>query len=361
MSTALNGICPYFTMFPLEFPLRVLSRHSRCGETLLDPFAGRGTSLYAGRLLGLQTFGIDSNPVAVAISQSKLAKTTPGRIVAAARNILNDIKEPRNVPSGEFWQFAFHDRVLDHLCRLREGLSENCESAARKALRAVLLGALHGPLAKHQQSHFSNQCPRTYAPKPRYAVKFWRQWKLLPPDVDVLSVIARRSQRYFGDEKTEPIGCAVMGDSQQASSFVRVSSKASWIITSPPYYGMRTYIPDQWLRRWFLGGPSEVEYSNEGQLSHGSPEEFAKGMRSVWRNCASKAKANCRMVIRFGSINDRDIDALELVKESLKDTAWRVMTSRNAGAASAGKRQADHFVVADSAIEEFDVWATLRG
>ena len=48
MSTALNGICPYFTMFPLEFPLGVLLRHAKRGEAVLDPFAGRGTTLYAG-------------------------------------------------------------------------------------------------------------------------------------------------------------------------------------------------------------------------------------------------------------------------------------------------------------------------
>lgn len=360
MSDTLNAICPYFTMFPLEFPLRVLSRHAREGETVLDPFAGRGTTLYAGRLLGLRAFGIDSNPVAVAISEAKLANTTPERVVAAAHRILEKIEQPCDLPVGEFWRFAFHERVLNSLCRLREGLLHNCESDTRKALRAVILGALHGPRAKYQQSHFSNQCPRTYAPKPRYSVKFWRERNMLPPDIDVLGVITRRAYRYFGGERTAAVGHVMAGDSRRPASFSSVFSKASWIVTSPPYYGMRTYIPDQWLRRWFVGGPSEVEYSNKGQLSHASQVQFADGMRSVWRNCATKAKPNCRMVIRFGSIHDRDVDALKLVKDSLKDTPWRVTTSRKAGSASAGKRQADHFVASDPAIDEFDIWATKQ-
>jgi DNA modification methylase len=70
MTTALNGICPYFTMFPLTFPQKVLKRHSSSGDVVLDPFAGRGTTLYAARLLGLGAYGIDSNPVAVAISEA---------------------------------------------------------------------------------------------------------------------------------------------------------------------------------------------------------------------------------------------------------------------------------------------------
>jgi hypothetical protein len=309
-------------------------------------------------LRGLHAFGIDSNPVATAISEAKLANTSPGRVVAAATKILAEILEPRDLPSGEFWHRAFHNKVLQVLCRLREGLLLNCESDARKALRAVILGALHGPRAK-QQAYFSNQCPRTYAPKPRYAVKFWRQRKMVPPEVDALHVITRRAKRYFGEERTKASGCVVMGDSQQAHSFNAIDSKVSWIVTSPPFYGMRTYIPDQWLRRWFLGGPSKVDYSNEGQLSHSSQEDFASGMRAVWNNCAKHAKPNCRLVLRFGAINDRKVDALALVKESFRDSSWKILTLRTAGSASTGKRQADHFVPASAAIQEYDIWSIL--
>src|SRR5438093_319369 len=156
MNTALNGICPYFTMFPLRFPLGVLKRNARKSEVVLDPFAGRGTTLYAARLLGLFAYGIDSNPVAVAISEAKLANTTPGRIVASAKQILNSVPQPSDVPAGEFWRLAFQDELLATLCRLREGLMKNCESQTRKALRAVILGALHGPRGKTLQSYFSN-------------------------------------------------------------------------------------------------------------------------------------------------------------------------------------------------------------
>lgn len=360
MNCALNAVCPYFTMFPLEVHFGILSRHSKQGETVLDPFAGRGTTLYAGRLLGLHAFGIDSSAVAIAISAAKLANTTPGRVVAAAKRILDEIKEPRELPTGEFWQRAFSERALDCLCRLREGLVLNCESDTRKALRAIILGALHGPRAKRQQSYFSNQCPRTYAPKPRYAVKFWREQKLVPPEVDGLELITRRAQRYFGDETTQASGFAVTGDSQRHSSFEKLEREVSWIMTSPPYYGMRTYIPDQWLRKWFVGGSAQVDYSNEGQLSHTSPDDFAAGMRMVWKNCASKAAANCHLVIRFGAIHDRKIAPVKLLKASLEGTPWRAITLRRAGSASTGKRQSEHFVVSGSAIEEFDVWARLE-
>lgn len=346
-------------MFPLEFPLGVLTRCAKQGETVLDPFAGRGTTLYAGRLLGLRAFGIDSNPVAVAISEAKLANTHPGRVVAAAQRILEEIKEPHDLPNGEFWQYAFHEKVLKFLCRLREGLLINCETDARKALRAVILGALHGPLGKKQHSYFSNQCPRTYSPKPAYAVKFWRKKGMFPPEVDVLGIIARRAQRYYGEEMPQAVGSIVVGDSRKIVSYDHMDSEASWIITSPPYYGMRTYIPDQWLRRWFIGGPSHVDYSSHGQLSHASKEAFVDGLRAVWINCAKKAKSGCRLVLRFGAINNRNVDSIELARTSIKNTPWRIITVRRAGTASTGKRQANQFVPAKSALVEHDFWLIL--
>ena len=45
-------------------------------------------------------------------------------------------------------------------------------------------------------------------------------------------------------------------------------TRFDWVITSPPYYGMRTYIPDQWLRNWFVGGPDAVDYTNRDQVVH---------------------------------------------------------------------------------------------
>jgi len=47
----LNGIFPYYTMYPLEFPLRVLHRHTQAGDVVLDPFCGRGTTNLAARIL----------------------------------------------------------------------------------------------------------------------------------------------------------------------------------------------------------------------------------------------------------------------------------------------------------------------
>lgn len=358
--TKLNGICPYFTMFPLDFPYGILSEFASVNDWVLDPFCGRGTTNYASRLLGLPSIGIDSSPVAVAISQSKLANTSPHAIIATAKRIIDSDNTPSEIPEGEFWEWAFHKDVLFTLCKLREALLANCSSNSRKALRAIILGALHGPQSKLKPSYFSNQSPRTYAPKPGYAVNFWKNRGMKPALVDVLEIIRVRAERYFHSEEPQARGTIIKNDSRNKIVFDNIKEKVKWVITSPPYYGMRTYIPDQWLRMWFLGGKATVDYSMDKQLNHQSADEFAAQLNQVWKNVSKICTDDASLIIRFGGINDRKVDPLHIVEQSFKNSGWRISKVESAGFASSGRRQALHIKSSiKEAREEHDIW-TIR-
>ena len=335
----LNAICPYFTMFPLEFPLQILRRHSTPLERVLDPFCGRGTTNFAARLTGLYSVGIDISPVAQAITAAKLMSPTADAIEKELATILGDTT-PEAPPDGDFWRLAFHPTVLADLCRLRSVLTSDCRNPERVALRALILGALHGP-SQRTPAYLSNQSPRTYAPKPAYAVRFWSERNLVPKEINLPSVISRRARRFYSDRQTA-LGHAELADSREQSVFhgAEFEKPFSWVITSPPYYGMKTYIPDQWLRYWFLGGPDQVDYNTKGQVTHRSPEQFVADLRAVWRNARTVCHDGARMVVRFGGIRDRRVEPIELVKESLRGSSWGISTAKPAGDAKAGKRQA---------------------
>lgn len=343
-------------MFPLEYPLSVLDGRSLAGDWVLDPFCGRGTTNFAARLLGLNSLGVDSSPVAVAITAAKSARTNTEDVVQEASSLLAE--QPKaQIPEGAFWTWAYHPQVLHNLCRLRTALLDDATSPARAALRGVILGALHGPLQKHVPGYFSNQAPRTYAPKPAYAVKFWSTRNLEPPSVDVLEVIERRARRFFG---TPVPGEAVvrLGDARTLGVLDPVSTPFRWVITSPPYYGMRTYVADQWLRMWFLGGPADVDYRPGAQLSHASPGDFAADLRIVWRHAAAGSRDDAELAIRFGAIRDRAVDPTDVLMASLRESDWVVQDVRPAGDAQAGRRQADAFLRTRSTpVYEIDVRA----
>jgi hypothetical protein len=356
----LNAVCPYYTMFPLDFPLGQLALYPSARK-ILDPFCGRGTTLYAARLAGRQAVGIDVNPVAVAVARAKTARAGPAAVVRLATRILGDAAEA-DIPSGEFWDWGFHPRTLSEVAALREGLRTCDDTQTARLLRALLLGVLHGPRNKGAPSYLSNQMPRTYASKPAYAVRYWRKHGLSPVRVNTLDVIARRAARVLSNCPPRTPGRVVLGDA--ASTVVSLRQRFDLVITSPPYYGMRTYVADQWLRNWFVGGPSEVPYGTAGQLARQpSQAAFVAALAEVWRAVADRCTPQARLVIRFGALPSAKVSPEKLLVASLHEAeaGWLVRDVRPVGAASRHRRQAEQFSctgrVLGRAVDEIDVMA----
>ncbi len=232
---ALNAVCPYFTMFPLEFPLAVLRSAPR-NAFVADPFCGRGTTIYAARYLGLKSLGIDSSPIAVAIAQAKAVSSTLGRVVRLAESLLQETRKPV-LPDSDFWRRAYHRETLSELCRLRDGLAVCSETQTSILLRAILLGVLHGPLSKasDRAGYLSNQMPRTFAPKPDYATRYWRSQRLKPPQLNSINVIRRKAECVlkFIPPKASSVSFIRCGDSRDAESYRYLSRKISHVVTSP--------------------------------------------------------------------------------------------------------------------------------
>ncbi len=111
-----------------------------------------------------------------------------------------------------------------------------------------------------------------------------------------------------------------------------------------------------------LSQPPYVYYSSEEQLSHSSQGTFKSQLHLVWKNIHAISVPNARLVIRFGAINDRKVDSISLLRQSLKDSGWDIKKIETAGVASKGRRQALHFShPQQGAIEEHDVWGIWSG
>lgn len=362
---ALNAICPYYTMFPLEFPDRILKRIPK-HSVVLDPFCGRGTTNYAARLRGIYSIGIDASPIAVAIAKSKLASASLESIMELVEQILEN-SESCDVPTGEFWNWAFHPQTLQQICKLRSGLLNAKETDDIVMLRALALGCLHGPRQKNvsSPSYFSNQMPRTFASKPKYSVRYWKQRDLQPLNINIRHPLYKKARRVLSDKLDimPGPGNILLDDSCQDNVFKKLHKTVSLVITSPPYYGMTTYVQDQWLRNWFLGASSEIDYCQSEQISHSSQENFSISLSRVWDNIYSVSRNDVRMVIRFGSLSSRPVEHEKILLDSLKksEAPWRVYLRRSVAPVSQGRRQAEHMGsrVRSTALEEVDYFIRL--
>ncbi|MES0000911.1 site-specific DNA-methyltransferase [Mesorhizobium sp. M0051] len=347
-------------MFPLEYPLQIIKKHKKYNPVVVDPFCGRGTTIYAARKGGLRSYGFDTSPIAVAIAKAKLASASSGDILMLATELLET--EPRNIPDSPFFQKAYSNSTLRQLCSLREGLlrldKETDESAL---LRAAALGCLHGPRASDlaRSGYFSNQMPRTFASKPDYSVRFWKKKELVAPKVSVLDVIRRKIER-IPDLNSPTVGSfeRIRCVDARFSAPYRNIKGSILAVTSPPYYGMRTYVQDQWLRNWFLGGPDDVDYNTDIQIRHSSHDDFVRDLARVWTHLKKSATDGIDLYVRFGTIPSIKSDARQLLRASLEESGgWKLLYTRRARTASEGKRQAEQMKSDSSAAEEFDFHA----
>jgi DNA modification methylase len=65
-------IGPYYAMFPTRFADAVIKKHTLPGDTVLDPFAGRGTAIFSAAALGRRGFGVEISPVGWIYAKAKL-------------------------------------------------------------------------------------------------------------------------------------------------------------------------------------------------------------------------------------------------------------------------------------------------
>lgn len=355
---ALNAICPYFTMFPLEFPMKILKKYRNQSPIVFDPFCGRGTTMYAARSLELDAWGFDTSPIAIAIAKAKLSTAKLSDIIKLANKLLQ--VEPQHVPNSEFFRKAYAPSTLRQICSLREGLLRVQKNRGEtNLLRAACLGCLHGPLSKTIEGagYFSNQMPRTFSTKPDYSIKYWDKHDLKAPRVDVIKVLTKKLARIPDLDIALDISHdqVINANSCLSESYNYLPDDVSVVLTSPPYFGMTTYIQDQWLRMWFLGGPEFVDYGCANQIHHGSEESFIKDLAQVWSNIYKSKSDHLDMYIRFGSLPSTKKDAKAILKASLEESGgWKVVYTRNASGADEGKRQAGQMNAESIPDDEYD-------
>jgi hypothetical protein len=124
---------------------------------------------------------------------------------------------------------------------------------------------------------------------------------------------------------------------------------------------MKTYTSDHWIRLWFLGISSHVDYSSKDHFTHSTIESFCTDLHRVCTIVADISHPSARLIIRFGSIPSNPVDPFYTIKSALCNTPWRVYKTVNAGTAGEGRRQADSFIDGVSCpLVEYDFWCKLK-
>ena len=303
-----------------DFVARQIYAYTKRGDTVFDPFSGRGTTVFESLLNGRPAAGVDVNPVAACISGAK-ADTPTLAAVNRRLQILEDLQRdaPRfKTPSGDFFRACFHPRTLQQLLLLRERLDWQ-RSRVDRFIAAVLLGCLHGESHKSPNC-LSNRMPRTISTKPDYSVRWWTARGSTAPDRDAFSIVRRVASHRLSVPSAGLRGVVKRRDARCASrSFRRLRGSVALMVTSPPYLDTTHHAEDQWLRLWFLGGPERPTSRTIGDDRHTNIEAYWQFLSEAWAGCAGVLRADAVIVVRIGGASLHKHDLLAGLKGSFEN------------------------------------------
>jgi hypothetical protein len=252
-----EGIGPYYAMFPTDFADRVVAQYTKSGETVLDPFAGRGTAVFSAAHQGRRGLGIEINPVGWVYAKTKLnpaPKEAVARRLRELDGLTSNYQEAAQALPA-FFRNCFSAHVREYLLAAREHLDWQHNQTDITTM-ALLLVYLHGK----REAALSNQMRQTKSMAPDYAVRWWRERELKPPELDPVGfMIERLEWRYAKGLPEVHHSHMHLGDSEsylpRLTDMVRGRGKRiRLLLTSPPYFALTNYHYDQWLRLWLLGG-----------------------------------------------------------------------------------------------------------
>jgi hypothetical protein len=263
------GVGPYYAMFPSAFADDVVQQHTAPGDTVLDPFAGRGTSVFSAASQGRKGVGIELNAVGWLYASAKLEPASRGAVEDRIRELGGAAADygVEGVALPPFFSHCFSLRVRQFLCAARDLLRWRKDRTDR-TLMALLLVYLHGK----REASLSNQMRQTKSLAPDYAIRWWKERSLKPPAVDPVEFMVRRLDwRYAKGLPKVTRSRVYLGDSTSLLPEVgrRIRKhqfdRPQLLLTSPPYFAVTNYHYDQWLRLWLLGGPPHARrVSNAG-------------------------------------------------------------------------------------------------
>jgi len=290
-------------MFPTAFADSVVLEHTEMGDAVFDPFAGRGTSLFAAAIHGRSGLGIEINPVGWVYTKAKLAPAPEEEVMERLREIGRRATrykgEAADLPA--FFQAGFSKEVRRFLMAARAELSWR-RRGVDWTLMALLLVNLHGK----KGGALSNRMRQTKAMSPDYALAWWRKHRSRAPALDPVEFMEKRinwryrhgipeiakSHMYLGD-------CLQVLPRLARELCASGSRRPRLVLTSPPYFGITNYHYDQWIRLWLLGGPPAPRSS--GHANRGKFENLVRYkamLLSAFTYAAAIASKRCVVYVR---------------------------------------------------------------
>jgi hypothetical protein len=286
----------YRACFKPQLPRFFIDRLTEPGDTVHDPFMGRGTTPVEAALAGRRAVASDVNPLALALCAPRLDPPA----LAEVENRLSHIplESPEEVPRE--LEVFFHPHTLEEICALKEYLEGRELDRIDAWIRMVALNRLTG----HSPGFFSvYSLPPNQAASVQSQRKINERRKQVPPRRPVKELIVKKSAsllRDVGAEQRRVLAGSrpALSCSPAAKTPFLSDGEVDLVVTSPPFLNVVNYQYDNWLRCWFAGiDPASVRITAPRRL-----EEWQRVMTEAFRELSRVVRPGGHVAFEVGEV-----------------------------------------------------------
>ncbi len=248
----LHSIHRYPAKFFPELPRWLIERYSNPGDTILDPFAGSGTTNLEALLLGRNSVAVDIEKFCHKLIQVKTTPINPNVLEQSNQELLRRMTSydpilisPNDIPEFNYRDKWFEDYILYELAFIKKTISQMSVTPQIRDFYTVCFSSVVRGV-----SNADDGCTRTVVRK--------KMQKDIYPSMAIIRFIETilvntfKMKEFFRVIDGATCACQVLDNSD--AKFIGIdSSTMDCAITSPPYVNAVDYPRTHQLELYWLG------------------------------------------------------------------------------------------------------------
>ena len=292
----------YRACFKPQLPRFFIERLTLPGDTVYDPFMGRGTTLLEAALLGRVPVGCDINP----LSQVLVAPRLQPPSLDVVRGRLSTVEWTTDAALPETLLTFYHPDTLREILALKAYLARRFASGPLDVVDGWIRMVAVNRLTGHSPGFFS-----VYTLPPNQAASVVAQTKInadrnqVPPRRSVPALILKKSRSLLSDadESSSRALASVAGrhrllTAPAATTPEIAASSVDLVVTSPPFLDVVNYAGDNWLRCWFCDiDPSDMKLTVPRKI-----QDWRDAMSAVFVELARVVRPGGHVAFEVGEV-----------------------------------------------------------
>lgn len=245
----------YRACFKAQLPRFFIELLTSEGDTVYDPFVGRGTTAIEAGLLGRLVVANDINPLSIILTRPRFFIPK----ISELADRLEEISIDRDAKAEIDLSMFYHSQTEAEICSLRNYLKLKREMGKEDYLDAWIRMVATNRLTGHSGGFFSvYTLPPNQAVSPESQRRINEKRSQKPGYRDTKELILRKSRQLTSGlsegqvKNLRKIGEKVLFlnlDSRMTNTISMDGVQLT--VTSPPFLNIVQYAQDNWLRCWF--------------------------------------------------------------------------------------------------------------